>query len=73
MHLDIYALFEFNSLQFLVSKVEIEHFMIGTFLITLTQLEKTLPIDPVFSSWVNVIKKVSIIKCSRNFKSLKGI
>ena len=42
----------------------LEHFMIDTFLIKLTQLEKTGSIGKVFSSWVNVIKKESIIKCS---------
>ena len=32
-----------------------------------------LPVDPVFSSWVNVIKKAPVINLSRNSKSLKGI
>ena len=34
---------------------------------------KTLPIDPVFSGWVIVIKKAPVIYRSRNSKSLKGI
>ena len=34
---------------------------------------KILPIDPLFSSWVNVIKKAPIINRSRNSNSLKGI
>ena len=34
---------------------------------------KILPIGPVFSSGVHVIKKVPIINCSRSSKSLKGI
>ena len=36
-------------------------------------LKVTLPIDPVFSSWVLVIKKAPIKNCSRNSKSLKCI
>ena len=34
---------------------------------------KILPVNLVFSSWVNAIKKVPIINRSRNSKSLKGI
>ena len=33
---------------------------------------KILPVDPVFSSWVTVIKKAQILNCSRGSKSLKG-
>ena len=33
---------------------------------------KVLPIDPVFSNWVN-FNKVSIINCSTNPKSFKAI
>ena len=43
------------------------------FILKVSQRKKTLPIDPVFSSWVHVIKKAPIINCSRNSKSLKGI
>ena len=32
---------------------------------------KVLPIDPVFSIWVNFNKKVSIINCSTNSKSFR--
>ena len=34
---------------------------------------KLLPFDPVFSNWVNLIIKMSIINCSRNSKNYKGI
>ena len=34
---------------------------------------KTLPFDPIFLSWVHVIKVVPIIKYSKNSKSLKVI
>ena len=34
---------------------------------------KVSPIDPVFSNWVNVNIKVSIINCSTNSKSFKAI
>ena len=34
---------------------------------------RTLPIDPVFSSWAHVIKKAPVINCSRNSESLKRI
>ena len=34
---------------------------------------KNLPIDPVFSNWVNFIRNVSIISCGRNLKSFKAI
>ena len=34
-------------------------------------LNKMLPVDPVFSSWVYVIKKAPIINLSGNSKSLK--
>ena len=34
--------------------------------------QNNLPIDPVFSNWVDFIEKVLIINCSRNSKSLKS-
>ena len=37
------------------------------------QKKYILPIDPVFSSWVNFLKKLPIINFSSNSKSLKGI
>ena len=47
--------------RFLVLKVEFNFQISGEI--------KTLPIDPVFSSWVKVIKKALIINRSRNAKS----
>ena len=35
--------------------------------------EKKLPVDPVFINWVNFIKNVLFINCSRNLKSFKTI
>ena len=34
---------------------------------------KIFLLDPVFSNWINFIKKVPVINCSRNSKSFKGI
>ena len=34
---------------------------------------KVLPIDPVFSNWVNFNKKLSIINCSKKSKSFEAI
>ena len=39
----------------------------------ISQRNKVLPIDPVFSNWVNFNKKVSILNCSTNSKSFKAI
>ena len=50
--------------RFLVSKVEFD-FKISCGI-------KILPMDPVFSSWVNVIKKALVINRSRIVKELKG-
>ena len=52
--------------QFLVWKVEI--------ILKIPQRNKnqfSIDINPVFSSWVHVIKKAPVINCSRNSK-LKG-
>ena len=35
--------------------------------------QKKTPIDPVFSNWVNFIRKLSINDCSWNSKSFKAI
>ena len=39
----------------------------------ISQCNQILPIDPVFSNWVNVNKKVSITNCPVNSKSFKAI
>ena len=39
----------------------------------ISQRVKALYIDPVFSNWVYLIKKVSILNCCRNTKNFKGI
>ena len=49
----------------LISKMEINY--------EISQCNQILPIDPVFSNWVNVNKKVSITNCPVNSKSFKAI
>ena len=34
---------------------------------------RILPVGPVFSNWVSIIIKMTVINCSRKSKSLKGI
>ena len=34
---------------------------------------KNIPIDPVFSNWVNLIRKVFFMNCSTNSKSFESI
>ena len=50
---------------FLVSKLE---FSFG-----ISSGIKILSLDPIFSSWVNVIKRTQKLNLSRNSKRLKGI
>ena len=44
----------------------ISRFETGFYFFLDFQRNETLPIDPVFSSWVNLIKKPPILNCSRN-------
>ena len=53
-----------------VKSVKISIFKSGFYFFQISSGIESLPFDPVFSSWVNVIKKVPIQNCS---KSLKGI